>query len=372
MITSVKNFSRVFDHDAFRIRPGLYHPTAEKIMIWPTVFLLIPLIIIWLTGWYGDGVLRQWFILLSTTLFLNSVHHGFAIAFFICVPQVKELVRRKYKHGMISFWSRFSFIYGISFFYVLLVKNILPIKVGYYWYIGSWIVIDYSLAMYHQVAQSKGLNIMYSHQLVANVSSPSDRSMILRISAIERRLYDFIWLCLAVQAGALTLKQDSIFNYAVLPGCLAAVAVVGLSYFTPQVDKTNKLAFSLRSIVYALSMSSWPAHVMARINHGMEYVGIVEKMLACSKDTRRKLWVWMVVLGSIAGFLAFMSIHTGILPILYGFDFEPKTWHLILFAMAFARSISHYYVDRTLFLFRNKENRDVILPILSNKTKTKI
>jgi hypothetical protein len=340
---------------------SLFPRRQEQSLVYFTYLALPVCLLILLLEWGAPSWFNQLLMALACVMFLNSVHHGMAVATMFSVDEFRQLIREKNAKNRIGFWPMFTFIFAASALSFLLIKKIIPLPPGVYTnYFLIWSVLEFSTSQWHQVSQTKGLSLLYNRALDAAGHGESLKRK--PFERIERHLYDALILILAVTTAGGFFNRDALRFWGFVAGAVVAAAIVAVAFLTPGSAASYKKHFSMRVLFYPLSAYSFYSHIATRINHGIEYLFVYLRVLRQTTSNRQSVVLATLFFGGIAGLLALYNYHTGILPIIYGRTHATMLHEEILQALAFGRSISHYYVDRTLFSFRFEENRRLVGP----------
>ena len=315
----------------------------------------------------------------TSLLFFNSIHVYFTFAYLLTVPEIKSWIREITDGRPWKFWLEIlgvacvcSILTAIAFFNIGITSTSLPIISVIF--VG---IIPY----HHMIAQNFGLSMLYNSQLTKQVvHSEQEKIQTLKCSARERlgfrcfMVFFFAWISVRMAGNALGLAPGlvSFFRHSLHLLTSGSVVFIFLNSLTyPHASKSNKPVFLSRMLLYVVLPFTFIADSALRACHGTEYLcvtGSVAKNSSMSKAIAKQYLGLLLLLASVGTVLLLCRKGDGLVTFL--FDGQYSDVPISIQALAFVSIVAtytHYYLDRRLFRFRHKSNRDHVLPLLNGE-----
>lgn len=293
------------------------------------------------------------------------------------VPEIKSWVNAITDNRPWKFWleilvvaSGCSLLTAIAFFNVEITPTSLPIIA--FIFVG---VIPY----HHMIMQNFGLSMLYNAQLAKKVQmTETEQAAVKKCSARERvgfrwfMIFFFAFLLFRMCGftfglGPLPLKVLKVFLYLLVVASVAFIVLNSLTY--PHATKSNKPLFLSRLLLYIVLPFNYIADSALRACHGTEYLcvtGAVAQNSSMSKAVAKQ-YFGLIILFSLIGIVFLVCRRAdGLVSFLFNGNYDKVPFSVKALAfVSIVLTYTHYYLDRRLFRFRNKSNRDHVLPLLS-------
>jgi hypothetical protein len=345
----------------------LFKPWDERINIgFPLVLIALALLELALSLPLGS-VTRFWKTVLVDIVFLNITHNAFTYLMLLGLPEMRAWIRERSDGKLNVFWTKIlalNLALFLLFFFLLKFWFVSPLARAVF------LLLTASVPVHHGLAQALGLSLSYNKMMAApsdrdRVEIPPDaRAKLARNEWLERKAY---W---ALIVGSILAVAGITFRYQAMAGSYlttvtyiyrigfwlltaSCIVLIGLACASPLTGKRNKILFSIRNLLWPLSMFSVIALWGTMAVHGVEYAFVSRKMISNASAFRLKAAAFALI-----AIVAVMAYFRGkLMGDLYGERENEDLFLYVATSLSIAGSYSHYALDRMMFRMRDELNR---------------
>ena len=319
-------------------------------------------------------------ILLTTLIFLDSVHILWTYVLWIASPELRQWVKSnhtKAKTGWLKGrgpWGQSLVIAGLLGFIFWFIKGSMT------WstlrgMATTWLLLDLVGPAQHTVAQMKGISLCYNSNLRKTFTfTAEEKKRALLSDKLERLFFRgllfgeiFYWLPKIFNDDKFKIVR--IDRLQDLGGILiigSAIALLANGLYFPKQEESRKLAFLFRVMLFPLKMLSVIGGVSIRAAHGTEYLFVFRRIMQGSSITqpkRTKIFLVTIAL-SLLYLIPYGLTWSGVLNETFGWKFSDILlgWAL---GLVFVLRFTHYYMDALLFRMSDPATRMIVGPILT-------
>ena len=315
----------------------------------------------------------------TSLLFFNSIHVYFTFAYLVTVPEIKAWISEITDGRPWKFWLEIAVVAAIcvvptaiAFFNFQMTSTRLPII--------SFIFVGI-IPYHHMIAQNFGLSMLYNSRLEKQIEFTEEEKTQARTCSSRERLgfrcfMAFFFVSILLRMSGVTLglgpQWIKLVRYSLYG--LTSLSVLGIVFNSlayPHAAKSNKPLFLSRLLFYIILPFSFIADSALRACHGTEYLcvtGAVAKNSSMPKAIAKQYAGLVVLLALIGTGLLVCRRGDGLVSYLFDGNYDQVPFAIQALAfVSIVATYTHYYLDRRLFRFRNKSNRDHVLPLLDEK-----
>lgn len=326
---------------------SLFSPKIEKInLFFPIPFIIISLIEAFKFTSFRDQNFRDTFSYISLIIFLNYLHVFFTPFFLTVLPGGRKWFIEKCKLDKSHRWiflvlviaSYRYFIYPAhqpTLYFDLLFSGFLEL-----------------FAIYHNASQTYGLSLLYNKKSIEQ--GRITKEQISKSEKIERMVF-YIQFSLITFAsiGRRTPLGEGVVRFIMPISLIISFLYLLMIYFQTKSIVSNKLIYSLRFLLYPLTLNSFIATMGILSFHGIEYLFVTHKLIEKDGGDYRLagivfmfLLIFIAIVYSYTYFLSDKSI--------YWFPFQYLNSFFSIFILI------HYWLDGLLFKSKDKISRQYI------------
>lgn len=300
---------------------------------------------------------------IADILFFDTTHAVLTFLLILFVPEVSGWKEKVSQKG-----TFLKFGIGIFIFWLILFLFQRFNDSGVIFTIVSTITVFYPV--YHCIAQVRGISFTYNTIFLKNQQGIENKDSILRSYRYEKWVGNLLVFTISLKLILSFLQMEKGFkigNYGVLVDILNVSLILLLLFLflsLPKQLRIKKIIFNSRILIFLFVPSSFIAKIGYQINHGTEYVSIVDKMIensSISSANRRKLIYFFLTAIIVLSTLAYPQFILN--PNFFGSSSE--SIFKIFLAMRAANTYTHYFFDGLLFKMKNPITRERIAPLLS-------
>ena len=321
-------------------------------------------------------------LMLTGLIFIDGVHIVFTFVMLLSLPELKQWAASDKTRGTRGWgkgrgpWGRSVLIalaLGVIFFLLKVSPNTSTLK----GMATTWLLLELVGPAQHTIAQMRGISFLYNSSIRKSAQfTDAEKEQAIRCEKLERLFFNlllageiFYWI--PDIFGLDKLQIPCITDIHFVGGVLSVASCAALlvnGYYFPKHDKTKKLAFLFRVILFPLKMLTTIGGISLRAAHGTEYLTIFRGMVkssSISKSRKTRIFVITTIV-SLAYAVLFCMTWPNAVAELTGFS-EPHT--LLVWAMlgAFVLRFTHYYMDSVLYKMSDPATRAAVAPLLAPK-----
>jgi len=320
-------------------------------------------------------------VLLSTLLFLDSVHILFTFTLMLSSPELRAWnaapgarAKTGWMKGL-SPWAR-TFVIAIALGIVIYLLKAAPYVSTLKGMATMWLFLELLGPAHHTLAQMRGISLVYNSTLKKNIEfSASEKTQALRCEKLERLFFNlllageiFYWI--PTIFGMDKLEVPGMDTIRFVGGILAvgsATALVVNSLYFPHQEKSRKFAFIFRVLLFPLKMLSIVGGIFVRAAHGTEYLIIFRKMAKSSNMPKpKKKHLFMMTIGvSLAYLIPYVLTWPNVVKDVIGYSVSDSIFAAAIVG-TFTLRFTHYYLDAVMFKMSDPTTRLAVSPLLAS------
>ncbi len=336
---------------------------------------------LWLLGRVGiSWQMSDVPLLLTGLIFIDGVHVIFTFVMLLSLPELKQWAASEQTRGKAGWskglgpWARFGWIalaLGVIFFLLKVSPNTSTLR----GMATTWLLLELVGPAQHTIAQMRGISFLYNASVRKSVQlNDAEKEQAIRCEKMERFFFNLllageIMYWIPDIFGLDRLQIPCISDVHFVGGVMSVASCAGLlvnAYYFPRHEKTKKLAFLFRVVLFPLKMLTTIGGISLRAAHGTEYLTIFRGMVKSSKTTPAKKTKIFVITTAVSAVYAILFCLTWPIAVreLTGFS-EPKL--LLAWAMlgAFIIRFTHYYMDSVVYKMSDPATRAAVAPLLA-------
>ena len=358
----------------------LFEARDERLMIGLGLVGIALTLGFWLLGRFHITIqitdLHQY---LSSLIFLDSVHVVFTFVLMLSVPELRAWSKSKEtkaKSGWLKGlgpWARF-FAIAAALGLIIWVLKVNPGTKTLTGMVSLFLFFELLGPSHHTLAQMKSISLTYNSSLRKKFKfSEEQAAMAGTCEKMERLFFHGLLAGELIYWMPELLKTEfdipQVASFQLVGACLAlgsAVALIVNSLYFPHQDKSNKLAFMARALLFPLKMLSIISGLSVRAAHGTEYFVVYRKMVKSSNvsKVKKSRIFWLTALASLIYLVPFTIMGHGLVYKVTGFQLPDRLLATALIGTFIVR-FTHYYMDSVLFRMSDKATRQAVSPLLT-------
>ncbi|NJM09929.1 MAG: hypothetical protein HC883_03290 [Bdellovibrionaceae bacterium] len=355
-------------------RLGIFAPRTEfaMVLIPCMVLCLLPLELV--GGFSLSGMAKRWARFVTDAVLLGTIHSVLSYTMMMFIPEMRDWMRELGNGSLTRFLTRFFLVAGVI--YVFMYAAVTKWGSDIPFFVGVLTFVNVTFGVRHWVRQSQGFSLTYNWRLRSNLNYSAAETQILgRNEKLEKRLFTVLTYS-TVAAGFVSssellefetgLNNPQLMVFFIGIAVLSAFILVFLAFRTPQVERSNKVYYSLRYLLVPLHGISIIANLGMRAIHGIEFLFLTVQMTRNSRISRRSVY-WLAISSLV--FVLFAALCTMTKGAIFGALFrrqysEYKGWITFLATLNATFTYMHYYSDALMFRMRNEPTRKLIGPLI--------
>ena len=251
----------------------LFAPKIEKFnLLFPLPFIVVGIFEAFKFISFRDQLFRERFSYVSLIIFLNYLHVFFTPFFISVLPSGRKWFKEKCRADKSQYWIGIILLIAIYRYFIypqnqptiyldLLFTGILEI-----------------FAIYHNASQTFGLSLLYNKKAIE--AKVTTKEALKVTEPWERRLFHFQFILLTTTMIARRTPIGDNIIYYVLPIAMFISAIqLGLIYLQTRSIQSYKFIYSLRFLLYPLTLNSFVATMGILSFHGVDYLFVTQKLM---------------------------------------------------------------------------------------------
>ena len=371
----------VSDAQTLKPRAGFLRPTDEMMMLTiPTIGIFACILVRFLEQIHAGGFkVDDMTTLLTTLIFMDSVHVCFTFMLIACLPELRawsthadNKPTQGWDRGW-SFWKRMGLI-AAGLATVVYFVRVSPTSSALRGMATIWLFLELVGPSQHTAAQMRGISFVYNSTIRKAYSFTLDEQRrAVAAEKLERLLFKslilgdiFYWIPQIFRPDRLFVPGTLWIQY--LGGAMVGGSAIGLvlnSFRYPRQGETDKTFFLTRVFLFPFKILTPVGGLAIRATHGSEYLLIFRRIVQSSSigEKRQKRVYWYTAAVSFFYGLIFLSIWPGALTRITGMAPSRNLVAAGLF-ITFVVRFTHYYMDAIVFKMSDPLTRNAVGPLL--------
>lgn len=304
--------------------------------------------------------------------FLNNVHVYLSLSLLIFSPSLRTWFSEKRKSEKL-FATRWIIVFGGCFALFAWGLPFLKTQAIDPRLYAIVIAISTVVGIHHNYSQTLGISLAYHRKFDRDSAGDLERARVEKLEKAERLLWRI----------SMALHGLLIFIFAVIPkdrnialilNAGMFVCAVGLILLALKLPRAlaSKQIFMFRYLLYPFVPFSFAAFIAILSVHGIEYLGLFQRMHRESVEihrlNRRVMAAGIFVLVATLTTLTIFGRSTRGLWFTALLEDQP-TLVLYLGSLALAASFLHYHIDAQMFRMRDEATRSIVAPLLFGRSR---
>jgi hypothetical protein len=312
--------------------------------------------------------------LIISTVLLNTIHVVFPFVLLAVIPSWRQLAWQKVSPSK----SKKNAAMAITVLIVLLIFSLISVagavkfpevvqKKGEAFLVWVFFLVP----VFHGIRQSAGFSLLMSRGLMDHVTE-TEKKDLQNFMKVERQLQ---W---GVNIGTLTMLTSTAVSFGKVAGwdilfisgaAVAFSSALGILIFVarrPSFQKTNKLVFALRYLLWPISAFTFIGGWFVMLMHGTEYVGLCRRVIRKSVDVNLQAKLVGTLLFAVAMVIVYCIFDfVKSLPDMPLREIVSSSYLLTFILALFPMLVlGHYIVDAIIYRMSDAEVAKVMKPAL--------